>query len=97
MPKYFSYMIAGYFLYFTSHCIIEPVHVHASDSKLSESGSAKLWVKENGDTIIADHGTVSSKDMRKIREYIKDNIDSIKKTWVDFVGYSEYMKDRNTK
>ena len=52
MPKYFSFKVAGYFLYFTSKCIIEAFHVHASDSKLTEESSAKFFVKGNGDTII---------------------------------------------
>lgn len=43
-------MICGYYLYFTSHCIIEAMHVHASDKRLTEAGSAKLFVKGNGDT-----------------------------------------------
>ena len=34
MPKYFQYKVAGYYLYFTSHSIVEPIHAHASDSKL---------------------------------------------------------------
>ena len=62
MPKYFQYKVAGYFLYFTSHCIVEPIHAHASDSKLSEGGSAKLWLKDNGDTVIASHGTITHKE-----------------------------------
>ncbi len=45
MPKYYDFMICGYYLYFTSHCIVEAMHVHASDRRLTESGSAKLFVK----------------------------------------------------
>ena len=48
MPKYYAFKICGYYLYFTSHCIIEAMHVHASDKKLTESGSAKFFVKGNG-------------------------------------------------
>lgn len=33
MPKYFEYKVCGYYLYYTSHCIIEAMHVHASDRK----------------------------------------------------------------
>lgn len=44
MPKYYDFMICGYYLYFTSHCIVEAMHVHASDRHLTESGSAKLFV-----------------------------------------------------
>jgi len=27
MPKYYEYKIAGYYLYFTSYCVIECMHV----------------------------------------------------------------------
>ena len=52
MPKYYEYKIAGYYLYFTSYCVIECMHVHASDRKLTETGSAKFFVKDNGDTLV---------------------------------------------
>ncbi len=41
MPKYYEFKIAGYYLYFTSHCVIECMHVHASDRKLTESDSSE--------------------------------------------------------
>ena len=91
MPKYFRYKVAGYFLCFTSHCIVEPIHAHASDSKLTEAGSAKIWVKENGDTIVANYGIISHSDISVIRQFMKDNIDSIKSTWTDFSGYVEFF------
>ncbi len=34
MPKYFPFKINGYYLYFTSHCILKCMHVHASDEEL---------------------------------------------------------------
>ena len=34
MPKYYEFKIAGYYLYFTSYCVIECMHVHASDPDL---------------------------------------------------------------
>ena len=42
MSKYFSFKVAGYYLYFTSKCIIEAFHVHASYSKLTEESSANF-------------------------------------------------------
>ena len=48
MPKYYPFKIAGYYLYFTSKCIVEAMHVHASDSKLTEETSAKFFVKGKG-------------------------------------------------
>lgn len=63
MPKYYEYKIAGYYLYFTSYCVIECMHVHASDRKLTEAGSAKFFVKENGDTLIQNRGILSDREI----------------------------------
>ena len=42
MPKYFAEKIFGHWLYFTTHCILEAMHVHASrDSKLREGRGAR--------------------------------------------------------
>ena len=81
MPKYYQYQIAGYYLYYTSHCIIECMHVHASDTRLTESGSAKLFVKPNGDTIIQNQGSVSDRDIRIIQRYIKLNYLTMFELW----------------
>ncbi len=70
-----------YFLYYTSHCIIEAMHVHASDKKLTEAGSAKLFVKGNGDTEVKSRGTLTDKDLRIIREFIKDNYKEMYLRW----------------
>ena len=48
MPKYYGYKVCGYYLYFTSHCIVEAMHVHASDRKESERTAAKFFVKSSG-------------------------------------------------
>ena len=32
MPKYFPFKVAGYYLYYTMECVIECMHVHASDN-----------------------------------------------------------------
>ena len=67
MPKYYEFKIAGYYLYFTSHCIIECMHVHASDRKLTESGSAKFFVRENGDTVLQNRGILNDREIRIIQ------------------------------
>ena len=36
MPKYTLDKVFGHYLYFTSFCTIEAMHVHASDRKLTE-------------------------------------------------------------
>lgn len=52
MPRYFDFKIYGYYLYFTSKCIVECMHVNASNNSLTESGSAKFFVKENRDSAL---------------------------------------------
>lgn len=81
MPKYYEFKVAGYYLYFTSHCIIECMHVHASDRKLTESGSAKFFVKANGDTILKEKGTLNEREIRKIQIFIKENYRDMYLTW----------------
>ena len=41
MPKYYPFKIADHYLYFTAECIVEAMHVYASDRKLTEAHSAK--------------------------------------------------------
>ena len=73
MPKYYEFKVCGYYLYYTASCVIEAMHVHASDKKLTESGSAKFFVKSNGDTTVERQGILSEREVRIIREFIKDN------------------------
>lgn len=84
MPKYYSFMICGYYLYFTSHCIIEAMHVHASDHKLTEYGSAKLFVKGDGETEIQSQGMLTDKQLRIIRTFIKDNYKEMYSKWCEY-------------
>ena len=81
MPKYYEFKVAGYFLYFTSYCIVECMHVHASDRKLSESGSAKFFVKSNDDTVPRDRGRLNDREIRKIQEFIKENYRDMYLKW----------------
>ena len=37
MPKYFDFMICGYYLYFTSHCVIEAMQCCTAGKKYGES------------------------------------------------------------
>lgn len=83
MPKYYEYKVCGYYLNYTSHCIIEAMHVHASDRKLTESGSAKFYVKSNGETTVEDKGVLSNKEIRLIREFIKENYKEMYLKWID--------------
>lgn len=84
MPKYFDFKIAGYYLYFTSFCIVECMHAHASDSKLSEGGSAKFFVKANGDTVLQNRGVLTDKDISKITKFIKQNYQDMYLKWKQY-------------
>lgn len=81
MPKYYEFKIAGYYLYFTSYCVIECMHVHASDRKLTEAESAKFFVKENGDTVIQNRGLLTDRELRKIQGFIKQNYQEMYLKW----------------
>ena len=81
MPKYYEFMVAGNYLYFTSHCVIECMHIHASDSRLTEEASAKLFVKSDGDTVVQDAGVLSDRDLRKIQKFIKLNYQEMYLKW----------------
>lgn len=81
MPKYFDFKVCGYFLYFTSHCVIECMHVHASDSRLTEGGSAKFFVKSNGDTSLQNRGKLTDRELRVIQAFIKENYREMYLKW----------------
>lgn len=87
MPKYYDYMVAGYFLYFTSFCTVECMHVHASDKQLTESSSAKFFVKENGDTVLQNKGKLNDREILKIKKFIKKNYREM------FLKWSEYSEN----
>ena len=73
MPKYYDFKVCGYYLYFTSHCIIECMHVHASDRRLTEAGSAKLFVRSDGNTVLQSRGILNDRELRVIQQFIKEN------------------------
>ena len=81
MPKYFQDKIAGYYLYYTKHCIIECMHAHASDKRLTEGGSAKFFVKSDGSTVVQNRGSLTDVQIRKIQKYIKSHYIDMYKMW----------------
>ena len=74
MPKYYEFKVCGYYLYYTASCVIEAMHVHASDRKLTEAGSAKFFVKSDGDTTIEKQGQLNEREVREIRKFIKKEL-----------------------
>lgn len=94
MPKYYEFMVAGYYLYFTSHCVIECMHVHASDRKLTEETSAKLFVKSNGDTVVQNVGVLNDRELRKIQKFIKLNYQEMYLKWSAYSQQGFFGEDK---
>ncbi len=92
MPKYYEFKVAGYYLYFTSFCVVECMHVHASDRKLTETGSAKLFVKNNGDTVVQNKGLLNDREMAKIQQFIKENYKEMYIRWLQYSNNGFYEK-----
>lgn len=57
------------------------MHAHASDEDLKESGSAKFWVKANGDTQVAEKGMLKDREIRNIQKFIKEHYEEMYKKW----------------
>jgi len=68
------------------------MHVHASDSKLSESGLAKFFVKENGDTVLQKRGILSDTEISKIQSFIKTNYKEMYLKWAEYSQNGYYGK-----
>ena len=81
MPKYFKNKICGYYLYYTSFCLIECMHAHASDTKLTEAGSAQFFVKADGSTVVQKRGVLKDHEITKIQEFIKEHYLEMYELW----------------
>jgi hypothetical protein len=68
------------------------MHVHASDSKLTESGSAKFFVKENGDSVLQKRGILNDKEIKKISEFIKEHYQMMYLKWMEYSTNGFYEK-----
>ena len=92
MPKYYEFKISGCYLYFTSACTLECMHAHASDRKLTEAGSAKFFVKGNGDTILQHRGILTDTEIRKIQKFIKEHYQEMYLKWSEYSQNGYYEK-----
>jgi hypothetical protein len=81
VPKYFASKVYGYYLYYTSFCLIECMHVHASDSKLTEAGSAKFYVRKDGSSVLQRQGVLSDIEVRRIQAFIKEHYVEMYELW----------------
>ena len=90
MPEYYEFKVCGYYLYYTASCVIEAMHVHASDRKLTQAGSAKFCVKSDGDTTIEKQGQLNERDVREIRKFIKKNYKEMYLKWQQLANTGYY-------
>ena len=99
MPKYYEFKIAGYYLYFTSYCVIECMHVHASDRRLTEAGSAKFFVRARSirantksETVVTSRGILTDREISKIQKFIKQNYQEMYLKWSAYSEQGFYNK-----
>lgn len=60
------------------------MHVHASDHKLTEVGSAKFFVKENRESLIQCKEALNDREIRKIQDFIKENYKEMYLKWAKY-------------
>ena len=80
-----TYRYKAYYVYFTSHCLIEAFHVHSGKDK-KRAGSAKFWIREDGSSVIAKKGKLSDKTLRGIQGFISNNYQLLYKDWIESGG-----------
>lgn len=66
------------------------MHVHASDAKLTESGSAKFFVKSNGDAVLQNRGILNDREIKRISAFIKQNYKDMYLKWSQYSSNSFY-------
>ena len=88
MPEYYEFKVCGYYLYYTASCVIEAMH--ASDRKLTQAGSAKFFVKSDGDTTIEKQGQLNEREVREIRKFIKKNYKEMYLKWQQLANTGYY-------
>ena len=57
------------------------MHVHASDRKLTEGGSAKFFVNSDGSTVLQNRGVLTDREINKIQQFIKINYLEMFEKW----------------
>lgn len=57
---------------------------HASDKKLTEAGSAKFFVKGNGDSVLQNKGILTDREISKIQAFIKENYEKMYEKWAQY-------------
>ena len=84
LPKLFG--VGRYVFFFWSNESGEPIHVHVSIKRAS-TVSAKIWLTEDGDCIIADNTDVIPRsNVKGVLDIIRDNHADICDRWKEHLG-----------
>lgn len=87
MPNLFKF--GPFLIYFWSNEGTEPVHVHVSIKRPSQS-SAKFWILTDGHVQLANnHSNISKKDLNHLARFIEFNADFIVDTWKRYFTLTE--------
>jgi len=60
------------------------MHVHASDRSLTEAGSAKFFVKSNGESELQNRGILKDREIKEIQSFIKENYREMYLRWAQY-------------
>ena len=84
MPKYYGFKVCDHILYFTTHCTVEAMHVHAGNEEMDERIAAKFFVKANGDTVLQKASDLNSRQVSGMQQFIKENYREMYARWQEF-------------
>lgn len=68
------------------------MYVHTSDRKLTEAGSAKFFVRDNGETVLQNRGILNDREIRIIQGFIKQNYREMYLKWTEYSTEGFYEK-----
>jgi len=81
MPKYSEDKIFNHYLYFTTHCTVEAMHVHAGNEKMAEECAAKFFVRADGSSVMKRRGDLTRKEQIGIQRYIQKHYLAMYAKW----------------
>ena len=91
MPKYYGFKVCGHILYFTTHCVVEAMHVHAGNEEMDERIAAKFFVKADGDSELQKAGDLNPRQIVGIQQFIKENFREMYARWQEYSDMGFYV------
>ena len=91
MPKYYAFKVCEHILYFTTHCTVEAMHVHAGTEEMDERTAAKFFVKANGESELKKVGDLKPRQVVGIQQFIKENYREMYARWQEYSDTGFYV------